>query len=130
MPVDWSEIEGHRLGLMLVASNEEEGGGVLSGPVVRVERGFALGRSSAPPFPLLPEWANRARRLADVREADVRSIIGDVDYFLWLLSETSKTGKRVFWPQASTGTTSEMHPPRGCTSDQKASDSVVRCSVH
>ena len=76
MPVDWSEIEGQRLGLMLVASNEEEGGGVLSGPVVRVERGFAVGRSSAPPFPLLPEWANRARRLADVREADVRSIIG------------------------------------------------------
>jgi hypothetical protein len=82
--VDWSEIEGKRLGLILVASDPEEGGGVLSGPVVRSESAFAVGRTSGPPFPLLPEWAARVRKLDDVQDADVRAIIGDVDYFTML----------------------------------------------
>ena len=82
--MDWSEIEGKRLGLILVASNPEEGGGILRGHVVRSGSGFAVGRTSGPPFPLLAEWADRVRKFDHVEEADVRAIIGDVDYFTLL----------------------------------------------
>jgi hypothetical protein len=77
-------MEGKRLALILIASNPDEGGGVLRGPVRRVENGFAIERRTGPAFPLVPEWASRTRSLQDLEDADVRAIIGDADYFLTL----------------------------------------------
>lgn len=117
--MDWSDVVGRRLALILVAGESDDPpGGILRG-VVRAEGSeFILERGEEAPFPLLREWGHRVRLLSEVSAPEVLAIIGDVDCFVTLsvgpLPETasakdiSATGLN--WNEFSEGTPASGEP--------------------